>query len=219
MGYKLTWVYIRPNGTEQKIRPTSRLPLEYQEVEYIENTWQSYINTWVTYDTNGRVFQIKYWLPVWWAYTLFGNFPSWSESAWHTRYSKLSDWTLEWDCFAWGGYWRIYASWATTGIDELELWNNYIKDIPTDTVLVSWNTWSYTNSSATMKIFYRDWWANNWFATFKLYYFKIIDSWTPTRDFVPCYRIADDVIWLYDLANDVFYTNDWTWTFTKWPDV
>jgi len=54
---------------------------------------------------------------------------------------------------------------------------------------------------------------------FKVYYFKIWNNGTLVRDFVPCYRIADSVIWMYDLVNDQFYTNAWSWTFTKWPDV
>lgn len=53
----------------------------------------------------------------------------------------------------------------------------------------------------------------------KLYYCKIWDNWTLVRDFVPCYRKSDNVIWLYDLVNKQFYTNSGTWTFTKWPDV
>lgn len=39
------------------------------------------------------------------------------------------------------------------------------------------------------------------------------------RDFVPCYRKADDEIGMYDLVNGIFYTNQGTGTFTKGPDV
>jgi len=197
-----------------------RLPSEYQEVEYIESSskWP-YIDTGVTYNTNGRVFQIKHgWTVGWDSNALFGNFTSRDESVWHTRYSSSTAWAFEWDCYAWNGYWRIVYTWTTVSIREIELWNNYIKDIPTDTVLVNWNTWSYTNSNSTMKIWYVDW-ILDWYMTFKLYYFKIIDNWTAIRDFVPCYRKADLVVGLYDLVNDQFYTNNWTWSFTKWPNV
>ena len=54
---------------------------------------------------------------------------------------------------------------------------------------------------------------------FDLSYCKIYENWTLIRDFVPCYRKSDNVIWLYDLVNNQFYTNSWSWTFTKWPDV
>ena len=39
------------------------------------------------------------------------------------------------------------------------------------------------------------------------------------RDFVPCYRISDGEIGLYDVQNNVFYTNQGAGTFTKGNDV
>lgn len=53
----------------------------------------------------------------------------------------------------------------------------------------------------------------------KMYSCKIRDNWTLIRDFIPAYRKSDSVIWLVDAVNKVFYTNAWSWTFTKWPDV
>ena len=53
-----------------------------------------------------------------------------------------------------------------------------------------------------------------------LYSCKIYDvSDVLVRDFVPCYRKADSVIGLYDLVNDVFYTNAGTGVFTKGANV
>ena len=48
---------------------------------------------------------------------------------------------------------------------------------------------------------------------------KIYDNDNLVRDFVPCYRKADDEIGMYDMANGVFYTNAGTGTFLKGPDV
>ena len=39
------------------------------------------------------------------------------------------------------------------------------------------------------------------------------------RDFVPCYRKSDGEIGMYDLVNNVFYTNDGTGTFEKGKNV
>lgn len=39
------------------------------------------------------------------------------------------------------------------------------------------------------------------------------------RNFIPCYRKSDNVIGLYDLVNDVFYTNNGTGIFLKGADV
>ncbi len=41
----------------------------------------------------------------------------------------------------------------------------------------------------------------------KIYHCKIWDNNKIVRDFVPCYRKADNVAGMYDLANGVFYTN------------
>ena len=53
-----------------------------------------------------------------------------------------------------------------------------------------------------------------------LYYgFKAYTGTTLSIDLIPCYRKADSVIGMYDIVNDVFYTNDGTGTFTKGADV
>lgn len=39
------------------------------------------------------------------------------------------------------------------------------------------------------------------------------------QDFIPCYRKIDNVAGMYDAVNDVFYTNDGTGVFTVGPNV
>lgn len=48
---------------------------------------------------------------------------------------------------------------------------------------------------------------------------KIAKNGTPLRDLIACYRKSDDVIGMYDIVNDAFYTNAGTGTFTKGSDV
>jgi hypothetical protein len=97
---------------------------------------------------------------------------------------------------------------------ELEVWNYYIKD------LISQQTYTWTASTFT------------WYSTIKLsrnqstnrnnsdrfYYVKIREWDTMVRDFIPCYRKSDWVIWLYDRISKTFFTNAWSWTFLKWND-
>ena len=53
-----------------------------------------------------------------------------------------------------------------------------------------------------------------------VYYCKISNTWwTVLREFVPCYRKSDNVIGMYDLTNNQFYTNAWSWTFWKWDNI
>ena len=56
-------------------------------------------------------------------------------------------------------------------------------------------------------------------ANAKIYSCKIYSDTEPVRDFVPCYRKSDNTIGLYDLVNDVFYTNAGTGVFLKGEDV
>lgn len=54
----------------------------------------------------------------------------------------------------------------------------------------------------------------------KLYNFTMnAADGTPIRNFVPCYRKADNVIGLYDTVEGKFYTNAGTGSFTKGADV
>ena len=48
----------------------------------------------------------------------------------------------------------------------------------------------------------------------KLYNFQIYNGEQLVRDFIPCYRNPDNEVGLYDIVNDVFYTNQGTGQFT-----
>ena len=56
-------------------------------------------------------------------------------------------------------------------------------------------------------------------ANMKLYEWQVFTDGIPISHAIPCYRIADSIIGLYDVVRDVFYTNAGTGTFTKGPDV
>jgi len=53
----------------------------------------------------------------------------------------------------------------------------------------------------------------------RLYFFKILEGDDLVRNFVPCYRVSDSVIGLYETVEDVFYPNLGTGNFTKGDDV
>lgn len=190
---------------------TGRLPSTYQEVEYIWNSWTQYIDTGY-YPNDKTTVQAKFiYTNYSWGLLLGGGTSSEADQLKLFRYQN----NTYLDYGSWDRYNRIYGSYitSTTDIYEVEFGNRYVKDIPTDTVKISWSTVSFSAKSYTFKILYvgRD------FA--KMYYVKIYDNWTLVRDFVPCYRKSDNVIWMYDLVNKQFYTNAWSGTFTKWNDV
>lgn len=52
------------------------------------------------------------------------------------------------------------------------------------------------------------------FGTGKIYYYKQYNNDVLVLDLVPCYRKTDNVLGMYDLVNNVFYTNSGTGTFS-----
>ena len=53
----------------------------------------------------------------------------------------------------------------------------------------------------------------------KVYNMKIYENDMLVRNLIPCYRISDNVIGMYDTVNDVFYTNSGTGSFSKGNDI
>lgn len=202
-----------------------KIPAEYQEVEYIQSSWTScWINTWITpHDTSFFEIEFKmnpttlkssgnyfYWTNSSWAWNSF-EYTSSSSSYWNvwsstliwTLSPNLSTWTdYIFDCkYSWNNWWTLTVSWT------------YSKSVS-----YSWSTW-------TKPLYFFCWWDDlSVQSAEKLYYLKIY-TWaseankTLVRDLVPCYRKSDNAIWLYDLVNDQFYTNAWSWTFTKGNNV
>ena len=202
--------------------PSGRLPAEYQEVEWIASSNQQYIETWLS--SNWSYFKVDY------------KFQLTSTSSNYSEHTPFLWWPVQWG--------RLYQTIIAARTNfQFWAWNDDIElqsiAINTDyTVKAEWDNWTLSTdinwttatnsyswwlSTHTIPIFCR--WKSSglWydvFSSIKLYYFKMYTaSNTLARDLVPCYRIADSVIWMYDLVNDVFYTNAWTWTFTKWNDV
>jgi len=230
MGYKIKRILV---GTQQ-VRPAGRLPSAYQEVEYIENNGTAYILTWLNIkDWYRNLIKVRFlvaanadtypWISWWYLWP--DSWLSW----WHGRF-YLNWLQTNWRLNYWylGNYWDIW-SWLTTWTDyEIDYswisWNAFVK--------LNWTTLqssSATYSTSNPWIATVWWWthmdqsewnqyrANPWI---RIYYSKFYNSaWTLVRNFIPCYRKSDSVIWLYDLVNNQFYTNSWSWTFTKWPDV
>lgn len=201
-----------------------RLPDAYVEVEYIESSWTQYINTWRTPGSEYCKVEanVTPYRPAWDSYcALF-----WMRTSWDDRFALKIDDSNLWRVDLWENplTWTDMTVSPWSNVDIRMVWDNR------DTELVIWwvtctmFSWYYptiVQSTRPMYIFaYNEDWTATSLISMKLYSFKIYSSSsTLARDFVPCYRVSDSVIWLYDLVNDVFYTNAWTWVFTKWNDV
>ena len=212
------------------VRPEwgGRLPSAYQEVEYIQSSGKCKIDTWFSpswsylkIETKLNLNSLSYWTP------------------WNTLF--IYGYTASNYCFlgrnAWSGNFEFWNGNSPQGTNvSVSAWIDYViqnvADNWTQTININGNT--TTSSCGTslntwvIPLFcrYGDAYSGpgyeyGYYATdLKVYYFKIYTATnTLARDFVPCYRKSDSVIGMYDLVNDVFYTNSWSGTFTKWSNV
>lgn len=195
-----------------------RVPSAYQEVEYIQSTGTQWIDTGYSPTVNTVIETDLNWqsqTETWWVFF------------WVTGNDRSSDWILA----------RIYNGISTT----LNLWfcNTTYSDCQISTtinarhkLLLQKNWWTFdwtsftiaTNSTPYSSPIVLFWWNNGWSKGWRCWKvmiksFKITESWVEKRDFIPCYRKSDWVIWMWDRVNKVFYTNSWSGTFTKGSDV
>ena len=175
------------------------LPNEYQKVNYIESDGNQYINTGVVPNSQQK-YRLKYNVSdVITNEVIFGSRTS-------GTYSTSTN--------------QIYAGNQVTYFYFYSGTNVFKTDnISSNTIYVenrNANSGNFDNT-ATQPIFLfalNNMGSPSAYATTKLYSFKIYDNNILVRDFVPCYRKSDNEIGLYDLVNNVFYTNQGTGEFS-----
>ena len=202
--------------------PTPRLPNEYQEVEYIENTGSQYINTGVVL-TNGFRIETQINISNWYSE---GNFTGVCYYAGVIGANTYRDYIVVYKEKPMLG---MNTDTQATSTLSLNTWytidastisgNGYYK-IDETTVTSSSNAVSHSNLNLWL------FGVNNnndgkwWNAYIKMKETKIYNnSNTLVRDLVPCYRKSDNAIGMYDLTNDTFYANSGTGTFSKGDNV
>lgn len=212
-------VLIKKAITEVYVWKTPRLPAEYQEVKYIQSDWNAYINTWILANAvlqiSIKLSDISMWSSYLdqYSYVVFWTTANsrWLSSTYYVnnwsrfRYHKW-DWTKKYDDCAW----------TQTGvINSIDYYPSYFE--------VNWTTWSsvwtdtsWWDASNNEVCFWYCW--NNSHSIYKMYSLEITtNDWV--HRYVPCYRKLDNVIWLYDLLSETFYSNAWSWAFSKWWDI
>ena len=209
-----------------KVRPTSRLPAAYQEVQYIGANGTQYIDTGVKWENKYTV-EAKY-NPASFAYDAdvcivwcrWDSWPNYCFFVWLQRYSSNTPYHCQYLNSNYShSWWSAY-----TGVDY-----EVVSTLKTswNALVVNWSvlwTWSYGSSYSVWRNMTIFWALYQWSLInqlyWEVYYVRIKNtSDVIVRDFVPCYRKSDSVVWMYDLVTNQFYTNKWTWTFAKWPDV
>lgn len=219
--YDLVFGKFYTNQGEGEFVKSGSLPSEYQQVEYIEATGTQYleIDYIADYKTNSKgKFQITDKSK---ANMLFG--------------SRISATSIGCYGLNWGGgtpykYYNTYYGNSNDGMTTTEIDENihtfekkrhqlYIdgelihtrKDTDGNTEFAT----SYKmivfgcNTKGTIGLF----------TYARIYDLQFYDEDVLAIDLIPCYRKSDNEIGMYDLVNDVFYTNKGTGTFLKGTNV
>lgn len=127
----------------------------------------------------------------------------------------------------WSATWKLFTYMQSVSGQLLRIYREACS-IDQDMIPARQGSFTPDTYSIDWRYLYEWWFVNNEVdfrfdllsdANFRLYSFKAYKDWVLFRDMIPCYDRSNWEIWMYDTINDVFYTNQWTWSFIKWPDV
>ena len=189
------------------------LPSEYQRVEYIESSGTQYIDTGLDLGSNDFEIKVK-----------FLNTQTTAQeqaifSIWTSNYNY-------WNCFIHSN--RKIDVYLSTHVYGSEVSIDTIYELSLKRVSNLWTLKLGEDSvghtyipnqpnPTTLKLFTRGDipTIGNSNTYIKMFRCSVVVGGTLVRDFIPCYRKSDNEIGMYDLVNDVFYTNQGSGTFTK----
>ena len=195
-------------NTHQKSRV---LPEGYTQVDYIESHGQEYIDTGVNADSNLRtVLDMQY--------TNISVVNNTNIGA--IRIADGGNTTMRYHLLSQNGMFRVYAHVLSTALIDSDTNRHYYDfDIPNNKAYVDGEEFTTRNVNPfdvalNFYLFARNSDTVIYFSDIKLYESKMYYNSNLIRHFIPCYRNSDNEVGLYDLANNVFYTNDGTGAFT-----
>ena len=191
----------------------SRLPFDYQEVEYIQSSGTQYIDTGFVPSYSTRVVMRA----IVQDYSANGAFFGARTSSALTGLSYslilLSGGTVRSD------YYGTEANVTTIPLgEEIKIDKN--KNVCTVNGATATNTASTSKSAYPLFLFAVNTAGTaSLFGKLKIPETEIYDGEELVIHYIPCYRKTDNVAGLYDLVNSVFYTNAGTGTFAVGSDV
>ncbi len=200
------------SGYEWVYNP-SRLPIGYTEVEYIQNTGTSYLDTNFKPNTNTRILTEMQAVSTSNYPRLFGA-GMWNAAA-GINLAYQTDGGTNNIHINWYGNtsWSYYTSFTFDyNKHTYDLNKNYLYRDGTLVGSTSYTT-SYQSTDNLGVFTYisggrpssSGYWGQEHFIG-KMYSFQIYDNGTLVRDLVPCKRDNDNTVGAYDIVNDVFYT-------------
>lgn len=190
---------------------------DYQMVEYIENPSTAYIDTGVASYLGLESFGNMSFTTVPTTAVMMG-----ARSGSGNRVSMLQISSSKWAI----GYGNIYTSSIAVNANTMYFFHSrvYSKDV----LLEINNVKGYSSSAnfpSTVPVYNIYLFAEHLGAQVldntagRLYNLNIYYNGPMVRSFVPCYRISDDVVGVYDVINDVFYTSANSVALVAGPDL
>ena len=194
----------------QKPNPAYVVPDGYTQLEYIESSGNQYFDTGVV-PTNHMV-EAMYNMP---AYVndshLFG-----------TEYGSPPYYYFHFTFFDNAYYWGLNGGQGiggtfSTGLKTLQYNVGENHEVIQNGVVLGSGSDIY--SGGNLRVGCRENGNDGFFG--KIYYFRLIDrnSGTLVRNCISAIRNSDGTVGMYDLVNDVFYTNEGTGTFIAGPEI
>lgn len=195
-----------PLGAYPQVKPylpITPLPVEYQQIQYIQSTGAQYINTgWTGVNKNVGISTFIEDMSVGdnnWKKT-FGTGYSNIHYSWFTRYSTNGE----------QDYGSTRKNLPVAADHKYKIFTQANK-VWCNGVLYEWAEKGASDDFADSRplsifTFGAD---EGGYARgiYKLYYFRVYDGNVCVRDMIPCYRKSDGKPGLYDIINGVFYTN------------
>lgn len=183
-----------------------RLPSAYREVEYIESTGTQYINLNYVPSKNSKLVYTAQRTVLDGTERCIGGCGVPGQSAGTLNLGITRTNNSEQFYF----YWT--SSTPTIQLTDTDI-HNYVcndsgKMVIDDTIIGTFSSINSFVGSLNLYLFaYNLSGSASIYAKLKLYSFKIYENGTLLKDLVPCYRVADNKVGLYDVENNYFYSN------------
>lgn len=193
------------------------IPSEYQKVEYIEATGTQWIDTGVSMNGDYTLYADGY-MPSGKIGVLINGQESSSLRQGMIYFTGSDKYAYYW----FGKSFTENLTLASKGVSVKKRFQ--VTQSKTGVTFVQdgitvQDTYSGSSGTSTQNIYIFNTSANASYKNGVIYRAKILNGTTPVKDFIPCYRKADNVIGLYDLVDGTFYINNGTGIFEKGSDI
>lgn len=184
------------------------LPSAYKRLPYIESSGLQYIDTNIFPDDATKI-QIKIAMNEYSAGVIVGYRNNESDAFRLFNYNG----NTYLDYGSGDGYNRLIGDNTYDGrinkgiIYDLEIGNRYVKDLDTGRNKVQGSPVSFDEKTFSIQVF------DNGVSSGKVFYCKIYKSNTIVADLVPCVRVTDNNVGMYDLVRNEFFANQGSGSF------